>query len=549
MSEQSSWLRHLGIDPRAFRALTAALILMDLRGQHYAKSTGVKPREVLSPLVCVLGQCLLMSAIASLVLFLRVDVFLFAFVGLTTTLLVIASAVVVEFQEVVLDPRDSLIVAPRPVSGRTYAAARLCNLLFYILTMWGALSIFPTIIGAALYDAGPWFAPAYLVASLTISLLAAGAVILLLTLRPPARGLDGWQEILAWTQVVLLMVIGYGGQLMFRRKDYAVELFSAFPARWVDFTPSGWLARWVESAAVAPTGITFGIGATLIFGTALAGAGLVQWLARLYEGVHPLGLEARAVTVRMSRVGQLTSGLPRLIARNSGERVGFWMTRSLLGRDAGLRMRCLYSLNMVVAVVILGLGTRQFADPRQASDLSLVMLPLLSVYLTSLSVPTIVFNMAYVRDHDASWRFATAPLDPPVSVGIGLVKAVQWYLVTPVSVLLAGVYWWAWGDVGSALLHAVAAWSLSWPLALASLWLALPAFPFSRPPARGGSLGPVAIPLAAFSAVLMFVAAAHYAWCGSIWFWIVGGVACVVASLVLRPLAARRFQSLIERTL
>lgn len=540
----SMLLLRCGVDPRAWRALTGAFLLMDFRGPHYSQSTGVRPREVLSPLFCVIGQCLLLSAIVAVVLFLRVDVFFYAFANLSVSMIVIAAAVVVEFNEVVFDARDQDVVAPRPVSSRTYSAARFTNLLAYVLAMWFALNVFPLIVGAGLYDAGPWYAPAYLVASLSADVITAGAVILLLSGVSDRSRLERWKDVLAWTQVLLLLIAGYGAQLMFRRGDHALELWAAFPPAWVRFVPSAWAASFVELAAVTPSVMLLPYGVGLVAGGLLVCAATVNRLGRQYA-IHNAGTSA--ATGRryvMPRVGTLASGAALWVCRNRSERAGFWLARTLLARDAGLRMRCLYAYNTVAAVVLLGIATGQFADPMQSQDLDVVLLPILAVYLTALSVPVALYNLTFVRDSAASWCLRAAPTDPPEGIARGVCKAIQLYVNAPLCLLWGVAAGWCWGAPVSAALHAGLAWMVCWPTALAALWLANPAAPFSREPSRGGSIGPIVLPMAGFSAAAMLAATAHSLYAGEFWFWIVAAAACIAATRVAGRRADRRLRAL-----
>src|SRR5205807_1967446 len=98
--------------------------------------------------------------------FARTDVFFFVFANLSMSLLMMASTLLVEFHEVVLNPSDLNLLGHRPVAPRTYAAARFANLLFYVGLMVAALNLMPLIVGAGLRDAGPRYVPAYLLASL-----------------------------------------------------------------------------------------------------------------------------------------------------------------------------------------------------------------------------------------------------------------------------------------------------------------------------------------------------------------------------------------------
>lgn len=540
-------LLRAGIEPRAFKALTGTFVLMDFRGAHYSQSTGVKRREVLSPLVCVIGQCLLLSAITAGVLYRRVDVFFYAFANLSMTMIVIAAAVAVEFQEVVFDARDAEAIAPRPVSARTYSAARFANLMFYVLAMWLALNLFPLIVGAGLQDAGAWYAPAYFAASLAAAIITAGGTILLLAAVGDSARLNRWRDLLAWVQVALLLIVGYGAQLMFRRRDYALEMWAAFPPEWVRYVPSTWPASFVETAAVQPTLSTLGTGAAMLALAAVVCAAAVVRLGALYGGVHPLGRTRRATTVPLCSVGEVPGLCARLVCRNRAERAGFWLFQTMLRRDAGLRMRCLYALNTVAAVVILGLGIGEFDDPMQVRRIEQVMLPILSVYLVALAVPVALYNVTFVKDAAASWVLFAAPADPPEGIARGACKALLTFVIGPVCVVLGAVAAWAWQAPVSAFAHAALALLLCWPTALASLWIATPAHPFTREPARGGSIGPIAIPLAGFTAAAMAVASLHYLWAGSVWFWPAAFAVAIAGSFWLGARADRRLRALWER--
>ena len=91
-------------------------------------------------------------------------------------------------------------------------AAIVYSLLFYFGLLYLALNLFPLILGAGLRDAGPWYAPAYLAASLAGNLGVLALVILLLSLGRVSGRLEGLKEVLAWTQILLIMAVFYGGQ-------------------------------------------------------------------------------------------------------------------------------------------------------------------------------------------------------------------------------------------------------------------------------------------------------------------------------------------------
>jgi hypothetical protein len=522
-------LAALGVDPRGFAALTRAFVLMDLRGQHYARATATRPHYLLSPLFLVVGQCLTLSALASLLLFARVDVFFYAFAGLSLSMLVLATTVLVEFQEIVLDPRDLDTIGHRPVSPRTYAAARFANLLFYFGLMYLALNLFPLILGAGLRDAGPWYAPAYLLASLAGNLVVLAGVVLLLSLGATSSRLDGLKEVLAWTQIVLIMVVFYGGQLMLKDGTHAIQIWGAFPPEWVRYLPPTWLAHFAEEAATAP-GLRTAWAALLLAGVALAAVALtVARLAWLYRDMQPVLRSGERRPMPAERVGGL-GGWAGWLTSASEERVGYWMCRTFLLRDTGLAMRCLLAFNLAIAAAGLGLLTEQFGNPCREHEPARILAPVLTVYLIVLAVPAVVYNLSFCRDSGGAWLLAGAPLAGPGGVARGACKAVMVWLVTPLCLLFALAALLAWGDVAAALLHAALAWALAWPAALAGLWLVAQAPPFALPPARGSALGLPPLPMAGLSAVAFSMAAVHAALAWSPAFWLGAGAVCVGGS-------------------
>ena len=58
----------------------------------------------------------------------------------------------------------------------------------------------------------------------------------------------------------------------------------------------------------------------------------------------------RARPMPADRVGRVGGRLTAWLVPRPEERVGFWLCRTLLAREPGLRLRCLWPLNMAAAV-------------------------------------------------------------------------------------------------------------------------------------------------------------------------------------------------------
>jgi len=520
------WLESLGIRPRPYRALVWALWTMDLRGQHFAKSTGVQPKMLMSPLFWVVGQCLTMSFILAMVLFARVDLRFYVFANLSLSTLLLATMVLVEFHEVVLDPADLDTIRHRPIPLRTYAAARFSNLLGYVGLMGFALTVFPAIIGMGQVEAGWLYLPAYLCASFAASMLAVALVVWTLSV---GGGLGQLKDLLAWSQILGILVLGYGAQFVFRDDTHRLFVWAAFPPPWRANLPTEWLARFVESASVEPGSAQLLQGLGLLALGLAAGASVVFRLRALYTGpAIPTSHSERVLPP--AQVGQLPTRLGPLL-RNPAERAGYWLALKMLARDGQLKVRVLLPLNTPIAVLILGVATAQFEPPALGGS---SVLPLVAVYGVVLSLAPVLYQLRVTDDPEASWVLRLAPLSRPTDLSLGAAKAVWFRVVAPISMGLAAVLFWQWSDPLSAVLHGLFAWALAWPFALAMLHLLPPGLVFSQTEARGGSIGPLAVPMAVLSSFAGLLAMAHAASGGHPGF-LLGGIALSIpASWALR---------------
>lgn len=511
----------VGIDPRGFVALLRALILMDLREQHWAQATATKPHHSLSPLFLVVGQCVMASILLCALLFARVDVFFFALANLSLSLLLLGAAMLVEFGEIALNPLDRDVIGHLPVTPRTYAAARLANLLFYFALIYVALNVCPTIVGAGLRDAGWAFAPAYLAVSLGANLLLLGAIIVGLSFIDATR-LSFLKFVLSWSQIVAVLVVVYGGQLVLRDGTSALQVWAAFPPEWIACFPVTWLARLVERAALDPSPALLGpVAGVCILGLA-AGAVTMWRVERLCRRTYRAGLEAAVGReLPLAQLGGLSGWGSRWLSRGAEERAGFWLAISFLRRDGGLATRCLFAFSFAVVPAVVGILAGQFGNPLRESDPAQTVLPLLAFFALPLAAPALVYNLTYCRDSAGGWLLRAAPVARPWAVTRGACLAVLVWVATPLCVLLGVTAGLVWRDPLSAVLHAGLAWGLTWAALRLSPRLLPPMLPFSLPPARGAALRLPPPAVAIVGMALSTLAAAHALWGRSAWYWFV----------------------------
>src|SRR5690606_26285133 len=103
-------LRALGVHRRPLLALLRAFLLVDIRHQAGARARGAP--SAATPFALVLWQLMGTSLLASVVLFARVDVWLFALITLTLSATLLGLVLLSEFADLLLDTADVHVVGP-----------------------------------------------------------------------------------------------------------------------------------------------------------------------------------------------------------------------------------------------------------------------------------------------------------------------------------------------------------------------------------------------------------------------------------------------------
>ena len=137
--------RRMGIDPHQYWHLLRISLVLDFRRQS-AVSSGQSTQSALLMTCLVFGFFSLMLALFT---FRTLNAFLYSFMFLAYSMVMVAFIVLSEFGATIISPDDYEILGHRPIASRTYFAVKLSNLLFYVLVIGSALNVFPGLLGAS----------------------------------------------------------------------------------------------------------------------------------------------------------------------------------------------------------------------------------------------------------------------------------------------------------------------------------------------------------------------------------------------------------------
>lgn len=492
-ADKTTYIEPNHAEKRAWAALFKLFLTVDLRGQHFARATGAKPSHLASPLFWVYGQCFTLSLATCLFLYSRCDAWFFAAANLTIACVVVASVVAVEFGEAVLHPADLDIIAPLPIRAGLFASARVANLLAYILAVTFSLTIFPATLGSGLADSSAVWLPIYTIGSFSACMLTASLVVIALSLGGSSVIGDRARELLAWVQIVLILVVGYGGQLMLRDTKSTLLVWSSFPPDWIEFVPTVWLSRAIETASLNPSILE---GARVSVIAALAALSLCMMLARIRGMYATIAPSSAFITVgrgSWSLTALWTGALSRIMPTGPIRAI-YILCCKVASREPSLRLRLILPQATpfaVLAVIFLG---GQFSNPfAPGAPSESVILPFLCAWSLPVSMASATLQLAATRHFRGAWSIAVAPVQSRKIAWGASIYLIASVLVPTGSLLLCFAWGW-WGSVLPA-----AAWSIP-PLLVASV---VPRFllnargsplPLSAPEARGTGFGSISMP-------------------------------------------------------
>ncbi|MCC7009942.1 MAG: hypothetical protein IT184_14140 [Acidobacteria bacterium] len=385
-------------------------------------------------------------------------------ITLSITSIMLVLLLVPEALNSFLNPAEVIVLAPQPIDGRTYFAAKFAYLVELVIRAQTALNG-PAALAGLVKAEARWFYPmthlaAAYVGGIVLALIACATLGVLFRIVPASR----LRSVGLWMQVVatLLPVGANLAQRTLRR--WSAALGAALPLEDWSFSPLVWFHA-IAMAGHGPSPVSMGwplaigVGGVLVFvgfGIRSLSAGyLSRIVAVMRTSSRRRGPMRRAVAAAWRH-------LPCVPATKAGMAFVLRMMR----RDWQFRRAAaplvLVAFMFVPTVVMSG---RQGSPFVPAGFRVAGLLPEI-VSLCSLMVCMVVAFSDHFR---ASWVFATAPAPALLAFARGIYWAL-WLPCVAMPLVGSGVYFARdWGPIDAALFTA-------YGLAVASLLLALQIF-------------------------------------------------------------------------
>lgn len=435
----SQWI---GVDYDQFEILIVTRLTLDFRNPPSGlQSMGNRKNTFINQLV----MYVIFGALFGLAAFSIGDLTLGLTIFYSVVLVSLTMTLVSEFTSVLFDPRDNLILLPRPISNRTLLMYRLVHIQFYMGVIALALSITGAIVIIFKYSVIPSFI--FLFASFLgtwIALLF--TTLFYLSLSRIVNG-DRFKDIISYAQIIMVVIVFGSYQLMPRLMDSAVlNNFKFQISWWTYFFPPAWLAaivkifcftdRSFQLIFLALPGIIVPIvGAILLIRFISNGFGNI-----LSEDTSDSPVDQKDTNTKPG----IMSRLNNLFCISGGEKAGWNFTMSTIKRDRKFKQAVYpnFGILLVLAFILLKPDvTNLVASLRGINDFN----KYLFLMILGFSVNNAVLQLPYTDSPEAAWIYRALPFKEHGELLTGALKAILVKFLVPTYIIIIIPVIFIWG--------------------------------------------------------------------------------------------------------
>lgn len=396
-------------------------------------------------------------------------------------ILMLTLTLVSDFSAVLLDTSDNTIIFPRPVSAKTFYAARTTHILLYVGQIAIAISLAPIIVSFFVH--GPVIGTATLVTSFLATLFAVSLTHGLYLLMMRYFSEEKLKSVINYFQIGMTIFMMGAYQILPRLlgtddlKNVATDL-----SWWFVFIPPMWMAGSIDFFSryhldwMTLTALVF----TLVV-PVLSWKTINRYLSPYFSTkLANLGTSTSApISTNRGRVS-ISNRLARLFTKAGLERASFMFAWWALSRDRKLKLRIYPNLGtpfVLMLVFLLRSTSKNESWLQSFQSMGETKSHLFLIYLGMLALIGIAVEISFSDDFKSSWIFQSTPITKPGTILNGTFKAIMAKFFLPVYIVVSMVVLIIWGE--KAIADLILGVFSSWLLVLTSCVIADKHMPLS----------------------------------------------------------------------
>jgi ABC-2 type transport system permease protein len=393
----------LGVDYAQWKALTLVALKLDFRQGSFGQS---RMRRATSGVAKIANQLIIYSMYGlfmALLVWASRDLFFAGTIVMTYMMFMVGTAVLLDHSAALTSPADYGVLGFRPVSSRTYFAARLANVLAYTTVLATVAGYLP-VVSLFLRD-GPAVGVAGILAFYACATTTSLAMLFVYGWLLRAVGPTALRRTLSYVQLIMSFAV-YGGYFFIAEVvgRSALTSFVLPRTKLLLLYPATWYEAYLDIAA----------------GHLGASAVLPALASIVLPGVLLAALGGRLSMDYADRISALASSTQKTRPARASSRQGLWfrtgearavalLVRSQFRNDQRFRMGVLSILPLTLIYILMGVHDGNVQDPflRPAAHSGISL-----VTVAVMMFPTMLkLHLTRSDSYRASWVFFACPAD------------------------------------------------------------------------------------------------------------------------------------------
>ena len=388
-------------------------------------------------------------------LILRLDVFTYALISITTSMAMIGFWTIPYF-DILISPINYPIVAHTPVSSRTYFLVKLTQILTYTALLLGSLNLPPAVAGIWIHVAESsqrlyLFPIVYLPIAFMSGFFTIGVTTVFagyLTKLYTKKSLRNIAQYAQFTLPALFPVVWILlPRLPLSLSDGGIHKLTAV-LKWFYALPNGWFAGAVSLALGEIEGHFLVLTGLAVVSTLFLVLVPLRSIAQSYSEYlsHLLASE----NLQKSELRVRTPLFANMF-RNPAIRAGFCLSTAYMYRDKHI-LRQLVSSFAGIFIIIVAFSQDSLLSLKWIQDAYAVGLSpgfsMMSCFVGISFIGCFILPVRYSEHYKASWMFTLAPLSAPSDLWRGVQSTALLYIVAPCTFVMLCIATVIWGVSG-----------------------------------------------------------------------------------------------------
>ena len=450
-----------GVDFDQFIIILRVKLMMDNRRNASGLMRGIKiQKENNTVFATTLVMMVLVGVFLSFLIFIASNELISLSIFHGVIMFIVSLMLISDFSSTLLDTTDNMVIMPRPVSSRTFFAARMTHIILYVLALVYAISAVSIFVVGFRFGLLSGILNIIVLPFTALFTIVLTSSFYLLIMRFSSE--EKLRGMINSFQIVMMILVTGGTQILPHLDFMGAEtiLDANFELKWVHtLIPPIWMGAAIDTLShftfekyhLILTGLCFVIPTLSFFlinkyFSNFFSSKLTN-LAADSGGKNPIPNGDVNSVFKPSK--GLVGYLAQWLTQKGEERSAFYLVWHQLGRERKLKMKLYPQIAYALVLVFIFLFA-EFRDNSKTFSEHVAVLRegdfyLFFVYYINIILPVAISLIPFGDDFKAAWVYSALPIRKPGSLIIGSIKAIVLKIYAPMFLILSGIIIFIWG--------------------------------------------------------------------------------------------------------